>query len=268
MADSAKAVIDSFLAGLGLASLSTWAWTKYTAGESIDQISLELYATPQFKAQYPEYETLAKEGRAVSVAQIQAYRTAAAQMFHQYGLPQGFYDQPSDFANLMGNDVSIAELSQRLSQAAAATYQTDQTTKDELQRLWGVTPGEMTAMWLDPDRALPAIQQRFVAAQASAAGKLSGFGQLTQEEALRVAQSGDNVDQLRQGFAGLAHNQELFNPLNAGEQTFGREQVLGAEFGGDTGTQSAIQKQAAGRVAEFGGQDQFATSRAGVVGVG
>ena len=68
-ADAKQTVIE-FLNQYGLGSLANWAWGVYTGAgggsTGISAITNELPTTSQFKARFPAYEQLAKEGRAMS----------------------------------------------------------------------------------------------------------------------------------------------------------------------------------------------------------
>src|SRR5436190_23924038 len=53
---SAKAILTNALGQLGLQGLADWAWAKYQAGESFDQIYLEMRQTPEYKPRFPYME--------------------------------------------------------------------------------------------------------------------------------------------------------------------------------------------------------------------
>ena len=139
--DTIRQELDRF----GLGSLAEWAWGRFQEGASMDLIMNEVYQRPEFKATYPEYEILAKKGRAVSVAYLNDYRRQVVGYMRAFGLPEGFYDSPEDLSTLAANEVSLAEVSQRVSQAAEAAYQSSPTVRDEMQRLYGIGPGELVA---------------------------------------------------------------------------------------------------------------------------
>src|ERR1051325_2778839 len=172
---SAKALITQTLSTYGLGSLANWAWTKWQNGESIDQIMLELRQTPEYNTRFPAMDALSKSGRAISEAQYINYEQSAASIFKAAGLPSNLYDTPDDFASFLTNDIALPELQSRVQAYQSAAFSAPQVVRDELQNLYGVTPGELTAFFIDPDKALPLIQNRYAAAQAAGYSDITGF---------------------------------------------------------------------------------------------
>lgn len=267
---SARAILTDSLGQYGLGSLADWAWGKYLAGESIEQIMLEMRATPEYKARFPGMDALSKKGRAISEAEYINIEQQYVSLFRQAGLPAGFYDQPDDFARFISNEVSPQEMSGRLDVARTALYETPPQVRDELARLYGLGSGDVMAFLLDPTKALPIIQSQFTAAAAGAAAKLSGYGMLTQHEAESLATTGDNFAQFAQGFDVLARSQELFAPIigEAGADTITRDEQLGAVFGGNTAAARRLARRAQERAAAFQGGGGFASTQGGVTGLG
>lgn len=262
--DTIRQSLDEY----GLGGLATWAWGRFQDGASLDQIMLEVYDRAEFKAAYPEYETLAKKGRAYSVAELQAYRKAAVGIFRSYGIPQSFYDTPEELANFAANEVSVAELSKRVADAAEAVYSTSPAVRDEMQRLYGVQPGEMIAFWLDPQKAEPMIKQKFTAAQIAGQAISTNYGMLTKQEAELLAGMGVTEQTAQKGFGQLAAMEPLFNPINESEQGITQEVQLGAAFGQDAAALRQVEKRKSERKAEFQSGGGFAMNRQGIVGLG
>lgn len=264
---SAKAIIDGALGQYGLQSLSSWAWSKWQAGESIDQIMLELRSTPEYKTRFPAMETLAQAGHAISESQYINLEQTYTQIGRQYGLPAGFYDQPADFTALIAGEVSPAEFQQRVQDYATFAYEVDPTTRDQLQRLYGVDAGHLAAYFIDPAKALPVLQRQFGATQAAAAGARASFGDLTQNQAELLANV--SPEALAQGFGTLYQNRELFNQLpgEAG-QGISTDAQLGAAFLGDANAQQRIDAAARRRKAVFDQGGTVAQTQRGFAGAG
>lgn len=264
---SARSIIYGFLDTYGLGNLASWAWEKVKAGEPIEQILLEMRDTSEYKARFPAMESLAQRGEALSEAQYIDLERTYSQLSRQYGLPSGFYDQPDDFTNLITKGVSPTEYSQRLQLFQSTAFDTDPTVRSELQRLYNITPGDLTAFFIDPDRALPYLTQKVSAAEVAAASQRSGFGDITGAEAelysmLTPAQAG-------QGFGSLATLREVTSEL-PGEAAPGmdRARTLAGVLGGNTEAQAEIQRRSAQRSAAFAGRGGFQSTRQGVSGVG
>lgn len=264
---SAFASIRQMLNDFGLGSLADWAWKRYQDGFSLDQIMIEMYQRPEFKAVFPEYEVLAQKGRAYSVAELVNYRKQVVGMMKMYGIPEGFYDSVDDLSKLAANEVSLAEISRRVAEAADAAYSSSPLMRAEMQRLYGVNQGDMIAYFLDSTKAEPLIRQNWISAQIGAASRQTGYGVLTQQEAEGLAGLGVDYGAAAKGFGQLANSQELFGAINRGEQDIGREVQLGAAFGGDAASQQLVERRRGQRVAEFQAGGGFATNQQGVVGV-
>lgn len=265
--ESAFASIKAMLDAFGLGSVASWAWKRFQDGASIDQIMIELYQRPEFKEMYPEYDVLAKKGRAYSVAELQAYRKAVVGIYRMYGIPESFYDQPSDLAALAGAEISIAEVSKRVAKAAESVYQSSPLVRAEMERMWGVSSGDLIAFWLDPDKAEPLLTQRYTAAQIGAGARQTTWGTLTADEATRLAGLGVDAQTAQQGFGTLAGSRELFGALDRGETDITRETQLGAAFAGDVTAQQQIEQRRGRRKAEFAKGGGFATNSSGIVGL-
>jgi hypothetical protein len=266
---SAKAILDGALIPFGLQSLSNTVWQWYLQGRPIEQIMLDLRTTPEYQQRFPAMDALAKKGRAISEQQYIDYERGAAQLFQSAGLPANFYDQPDDFANFLTNDIALPELQQRIGLYQTAAYQAPKEVRDELQSRYGVTDGELTAFFIDPNRALPLIQQKFGAAQAAGHSNLSGFGALTQAEAERVGRQGLTEQQLAQGFGELGHLAPLFEALpGSGEFDLSKTTGIAAQFDSDAQAQRELQRRAAARKASFGEGGQFGSSQQGFTGTG
>lgn len=261
--DTIRQTLDQY----GLGALAEWAWGRFQEGASLDLIMNEVYQRPEFKATYPEYEALAKKGRAYSVGELQAYRKAVVGIYRAYGIPESFYDSPEDLAALAAGEVSVAEVSQRVSKAAEAAYESSPLVRQEMERLYGVGAGDLIAYFLDPAKAEPIIKQNWTSAQIAGQARQTGWGTVTQDEAQRLAQLGVDEQTAAKGFGDLAASSELFNPLDQGESQIGRDTQLGAAFGGDVTAQREVEMRRSKRLGEFSEGGGFATTDKGVVGV-
>ncbi len=267
---SAKAVITSLLAEYGLEALATSAWNAYLTGKPIEQIMLELRQTPEYKARFPGMDALSKKGRAISEREYIETEKQYVSLFRQAGLPAGFYDAADDFGSFIANEVSPQEMSGRLDVARRALYETPPQVRDELARLYDLGAGDVMAFLLDPNKALPVLEQKFVAAQAGAASRLSGYGMLTTQEAESLGYSNKNFDQLTQGFDFLANASELFNPIlgEASTDQITRDEQLSIVGGSGNAAARRLEKRAKERAAQFQGGGSFAATQRGVTGLG
>ena len=167
----------------------------------------------------------------------------------------------------MIDNVSPSELAQRAQLAATVALQDDPQVRAQLSQL-GVSTGHQIAWILDPNRALPLIQNTVLAAQDAAAGVQAGFGQLTRGQAMSLAQQGVTADQARSTFSQLGQEAGLFQGQAGEGSDISQQEQLNAAFQGNAQAQLRIQKRAAERTAGFKGGAGFNPSQTGVTGLG
>ena len=156
-ADGAKAMLRGILATYGLESLYEFAWGLYTKNEiDVDDESL-VYALREQDA----YKTrFAGNARRLALGFKELLPSTYLDMEKQYkntlaanGLPQGFYDDQKDFEKLIGGDVSVAELNNRLKDAYSVVRDASPEVKNKMAEMYGITDGDLLAYVIDPDKA-------------------------------------------------------------------------------------------------------------------
>jgi hypothetical protein len=270
---SAIAILRQSLEDYGLGTLGLFAWNEYLADIPIEQIMLDIREHPDYKARFPAMKELAKKGQAISEQNYIDYENTVKQVFHNAGLPSSFYDQPDDFTNFLLGSVSPKEIQDRVDIAKSAVYNSDPTTLQALESFYGVGGsdliGDATAYFLDPERALPAIQKQFIAAQTEGAATRTGWGSVGRTEAEHLATLGISPDQALQGFGTLSSIGQLFTNLPGeapGAPT--REQGQQAVFEGNAAANTAVENQRSRRKAQFGGGGGYTSTQKGIGGVG
>jgi hypothetical protein len=266
---SARAIITDTLAQYGLdkaqasngRSLADWAWDRYLETGDADMVMVELRDQPAFKERFPAYESLAKQGRALSPAEYVAYEQTVASLLQNYGVPDSMFDLPDIVTDMLVNDVSAAEFSERLQVNAQASLTAPPEVRQSLEDLYGVGPGEMLAFFLDPDRALPKIQQQYVSAQIRGAALQRRFT-LERAEAEWLASMGYTYEQTREA----AERAAVSRGLAQGTTSIEQSQMLLAGLG-DTNAANAVQREAASRTARFSGGGEAAAEREGLSGL-
>lgn len=251
----AKAQLKLALESWGLGDLVDWAWQQLTSGASNEQVMLSLREQPAYKTRFAGNEARKAQGlQPLSEAQYLAYETQARQMMRAAGLPTELFDKPDDFARYIANDVSVAELSERVQ--IASTYAANDPTvsasqRAEMQRLYGV--GGLAAYYLDPGRALPALQRQVAAAESAAVAKAAGFGSLDRLQAEKVGELSASVQQTQQAFAQLVRQRELMTALpgELGVDGITADEQINATLGGDAMQAERISRRARKRQADF-----------------
>lgn len=269
----AIAILSQELTSWGFGSDAVaWATQQIQSNNSVDQILYSLRTQPFYQNSIFGQVMNARQKAglpAMTEAQILSYKDYAIGLAQQAGLPQGFITD-NELTTLMGNDVSTSELDQRITQGYQAAIKTSPDVLQQLQTYYGVTPGQLAAYYLDPKRALPLIQEQFTSAQIGAQATRTGWGTLSQEQAMNLAQLGVTDTQAKTGFTDLAKQAQLMGPLvGSQEQAINQAVQLGAEFGGNAANQQEIQRRAQQREAVFAGNYHFAEDqKKGITGLG
>lgn len=266
---SAKAIIQRTLDQWGLAGLGDRVWQAVTSGQIVaEEVDQFVRQTDEYKKRFAGMAALQAKGRAISEAEYVSVEKSYAQVLRAAGLPTGFYDGPDDFARMIGGEVSAAELADRVQAYTQVAFESPPEVRNQLQALYGIGAGELTAYFIDPDRALPLIRQQARAAELSGAAGRSGFGALNRGEAERLAQLGVTDKQATEGFGELVDARELFTPLDTGEEAIGRDVQIGAALGGDAQARRRIDDRRKRRTAQFEGGGRYAGNQQGLSGIG
>jgi hypothetical protein len=269
----ALAILSSELSDWGFGhDAILWAAQQIQSNNSIDQIlyslrSQDFYKNSIFGQVQAQRQ---KQGLpAMTEAQILSYKDYAIGLAQQAGLPTGFITD-TELTTLMGHDVSTAELDARITQGYQAALKAPPDVLNQLQTYYGVTQGQLAAYYLDPNRALPLIQQQFTSAQIGAEASRTGYGAVGQPQAMLLAQEGITDATAQKGFTDLAKQAQLFGALpGSHEAVISEGTQLGAEFGGNAQDQQLISQRAQQRTAAFQGNYHYAeTQNKGISGLG
>lgn len=215
---SASDIIKQALAQWGLSELGADVDRLFREGLSDDAVNLELQRTDAYKRRFAGNEARTKAGLSVlSPAEYLSVEASYRQVMQSYGLPQGFWDQPDDFTNLIGRDVSPQEVNERVKVARDAFLSADPAVRQTWRDFYGLSDGAGIAAVLDPDRALPTVNRMAVAAQAGAAATRDGL--TADRSRLELyADQGYTADQLAGKFSDIG-------------QVYGAEQGMANRFG-------------------------------------
>jgi hypothetical protein len=220
--DAYAALVDLFNS-YGLGTLAPTIFNFIKQGYGADTITLLLQDTPEYKQRFAGNAARLKAGLPVlSPAQYLATESSYRAIMQDAGLPKGFYDQPSDFTNWIGGDVSPTELKGRVDLAVSDTTQAPDEVKQALKEMYGIDQGAVTAYFLDRSRSLPTLQIQAQAAQIGGAAIEHGFTPAGLAE--QFAREGVTTSQAQAGYAQLA---ETFHPMQAIAQRFGTDWTQG-----------------------------------------
>lgn len=270
----AAASVRSLLRQFGLEQLFSYADQIARGRLTWEELEVQLYDPTTRPGKvvdelYPELRLLRDNDREpMSIAQIQEYRSNARSLMQSAGMPEGFYDDPSDFTDFIVKGVDLPELNERVQGFKTAAYEAPVEYVAEMERIYGIGRDDLAAYWMDEEKALPLLQKRALAASTSAAAVRAGFGGLTADEAERLATVGVTGDQAVERFGTLVEGAEMWNQLpGSGEDSFSRGDQLDL-LAGDTNQQVRARRRAETRAAETAGGGGFAASQAGFSGFG
>lgn len=248
-----------------------WQSKRITPDMSIDQIGVVMADTDAFKKRFPANEALKAAGKArYSVSQYLQLEGDYARQMRARGIPQGFYDSPTDFQNLIAQEVSPDELGARLEVGFQAVKQASPQVINEFKRLYGVSEGDLAAYFIDPERARPTFDQyearrQAQAAAVSAQAQTQAQIQLGAQQAEALVRAGISEEQAQAGFQAIGEQQGLFAAQMQGEQALTTEEQIGGTFGTNAQARQAIQQRRRRRQAAFESGGGFAGQGAGAV---
>lgn len=198
--DILKGMLDQY----GLSSLAGTLTNIILSGVTDqNEISLKLQSTDEWKTRFAGNEMLRQKGLAVlDVAQYLSVEQSYAQVMKNYGLPQGFYDDPADFAKFIGNSVSANEIQQRAQMYSDLAKREDPAVKAQLQAM-GLSDGDLIAYYMDPSRAQPLLAQKYQTTLIGAAARRAGITPDT-AYATHLADIGVSEQQASQGYGQIA----------------------------------------------------------------
>jgi hypothetical protein len=271
----------ALLVGLGLEDAFVDAImpdVQRIVGEGIfdgNVVAARLRESETYKKRFSANQQRTAKGlSALSPAEYLGLERQYRQVLSEGGLPSGFYDSVEDFSQFLGNDISVNELTQRVGLAQSVVQTADATIRDQLRNFYGLGDGDLTAFFLDPNRAKTALQRKVNVATVGGAAAKAGFdvglgfaeqlaegvvgggqGQVSLPEATQAAQQAAALRPLSQqvvgGEMGAVSEQELLSSQIAGDVTAGRN----------------IAREQERRLAEYGRGGSLATTQEGVVGL-
>ena len=221
----------------GLGSLASKIKEYVEDGYSPDTVTLKLQETPEYKQRFAGNEARRKAGLPVlSPAEYLSAESSYRDIMRNANLPKGFYDDPNDFSKFISVDVSPAELKSRVDAAALSLENADPFYTGSLQRLYGLSSGDMVAYALDPERALPLITRQVQAAQFGAEAARQGLQVTTPMAETYTGQLGVSQAQARQGFedvASILPEAQKLSQITPGAAPVSFEEVTSAVLGGE-----------------------------------
>lgn len=262
--DAATALIDLF-SQYGLESLASKIIDYVKQGFSTDTMAVMLQQTPEYMKRFAGNEARKKAGLSVlSPAEYIATERQYRNVMQNAGFPKGFYDQTSDFEKFIGNDMSPAELNDRV-KSWQDVAQADTATTDSLRRLYGMSTSDYAAYLMDPQRALPVLQAQARAVTFAGAAQRHGY---SIDKGLAEQYGGGAYDVSAQdaekGFSAIQEIQEDTRKAASiyGLGDYGVKEAAAEVFGGDAVQGKKRKKAASAERATFSDSSRGATGSA------
>lgn len=252
-----KALLDRY----GLGSLAAWADQVLIQNLSEEEILLQLYDRPEFKAAFPEIEARQKramdEGislRPISAEDVINMRSTYRQMLRSYSAPPGLWDSNDDFFQWIVGDKSPSEVEFQLKLATERVYQAAPEVRQMFDELTG-NQGDtaLFAFFLDDQKAPAVLEEMVQQAEAGGAARRFGFN-LSRPRIEELAAYNVDYGQALTGFAQLDEMRGLFEEtLYEAVDYKAEEEGVEATFGLGPGAAEKLQRRAGERTAQTAG---------------
>ena len=266
--DELKAILERFQLGGLFDALNAAVIADKTLAQNTDALFGSVRNNPIYIERFKGNIARTKNGyvplsEAQYIAQEQSYSTT----LKNSGMPKGFYDTKDDFANLMANDISPAELNNRIENGYKMVTNAPPEVVNQLKMMVpDITDANLAAYFLDPAKSGTKIEQMARAANIAAQGKTAGGMQLTGTQAQSLAQAGITTQQAQAGFSQIGQQAGLYRPLQ-GEQDITQEDILAGTFTNEQAAQQRIARRKRGRTATFEAGGSFAQSQQSNIGL-
>jgi hypothetical protein len=254
----AKEILRNVLSSYGLEGLYEYAWSLYT-NQTIDVNDTEsfMYALREQEA-YKKRFAANERRKALGFNELKPATYIALEKSYKdtlaaNGLPQGFYDSPDDFEKLIGGDVSVAELNNRLRDAYTVVRDASPEVKNKMAEMYGITDGDLLAYVIDPDRARPLMapdykRQAQAALIAESAQRLSGLN-FNKDIAEQFVRQGTTQAEAEAAFTTVGQMGELRRG-GFGEQQITDLQFVQAALGTDAEAKRLVEERKKRRIGE------------------
>ena len=271
--DANYSVLQQLLAEFGLSNIQSTVQQFIASDASAAEIQLQLRDVPEYRQRFSVIFEREEAGLPpVSPAEVVEFERQLGQVFSMFGVPERPGENlQTTAAQLLGGDVSMAEVQERLAAQQAFGRRVledpnmDQEVVSELLQR-GVTPIDVANFAIDPTFTLEDVERRLAAAEIANEASRAQY-RVQAPEALDLARQGLTGEQARQGFGVLTQQRQVVDRLaGESEDPVTREQELAA-LTGDVQAQAAIERSAQRRVAAATVGGSFVTDDEGFGGL-
>ena len=176
---------------------------------SPSEFAIRLQNTDAYKQRFAaNHDRIAKGLQALTPAQYIALEDQYQNVMRNYGLPSSYYSKDSmgtqaGFNKFIANDVSAAELEDRIATAQQRLINADPNVMNALKQFYpSISQGDVLAYTLDPTNALQDIKRKVTAAEIGGAALNQGL-MTSQASAEDLAKYGITKAQAQAGYQSI-----------------------------------------------------------------
>jgi hypothetical protein len=223
---------------------------------SAAEFAIQLRQSEAYKARFAANEGRLKKGlRVLTPGEYLRVEDAYRQTLRTYGLKQ--FDNDQYVRQFIENDISAAELSDRVATAVQRVQNADPAIGRTLRDYYGIGQTDLVAYVLDPNQQLQKIQRQVAAAEIGTAARRQGLeaGVTVSEQ---LAAQGISEAQAQRGYATIADilptSEKLSQIYGTTLEGYDQAQAEQEVFNQLASAQRKRQRLVSREIAEFSGQ--------------
>jgi hypothetical protein len=239
----------------GLGSLANKIQELAIDGATESTITLQLQETPEYQKRFSANASRIKQGlQVLNPAEYLSLEDGYRQVLRAYGLKQ--FDTDAYVQQFIANDVSAAELSNRVVTAVQRVQNADPAVQQQLRDYYGIGQQDLVAYVLDPQQQFQKIQRQVASAEIGVAAGRQGLrpGVAVAEQ---LAAQGVTQAEAQKGYATIADilptAEKLSSIYGTTLDTYGQSEAEQEVFNSLASAQRKREKLTAREVAAFGG---------------
>jgi len=205
---NAFAILAETFAAYGLDDLSPVIEQYMKQDLGVEEASLQLKQTAQYKKRFAGNDTRLKAGlNVISEADYLTLEDKYSEILKSYG-QAGYFgvdrkSRQEKMSQLIGSDISAVEFQDRVQTVAERVGGADPSIKEQLRSLYNITDEDLISYFLNPKESLPRLKEKVAAAEVASAASMQGLdtGVLSSEE---LSKYGVDLQTARKGYATIA----------------------------------------------------------------
>jgi hypothetical protein len=253
-------ILQDRFAKYGMTGLANKIKELAIDGATEATITLGLQATDEYKTRFSANEERLKKGLTVlQPAEYLNLEDGYRQVLRSYGLTA--FDNDAYVQQFISNDVSAAELSNRVVTAVQRVQNADPAISKQLRDYYGIGNADLVAYVLDPNQQMQKIERQVAASEIGVAGARQGLT-VGVGVAEQLAAQGVSQAEAQKGYATIADILPTAEKLSAiygnTTQKYGQSEAEQEVFNSLASAQRARQKLTSLETAQFSGQSGLA----------